>query len=306
MAVVWDAVAGLTDDVDFVAPPEFKAAARTVTLGVLNSAPNPAAALHFARYLTASDRGGLIWKASGYDAIAGDPWSDLPELVLYSGSMLRPAIDHRIREFSAREGVVVRPVYNGCGILVAQMKAGDTPDAYFACDATFLDMVKERFEPGTTVSGNQIVLLVNQERRGEVRSVDDLMKQGLRVGVAHPQKSALGALTKNLLEQLEVAKALKASGNVAVESATGDILVNQMRAGSLDVALVYKSNAQAIPATLEQAFVIEIDHPAAQATQPWALAKDTAHPQLARRLQGWLTEGDAREDYESKGFIWHP
>ncbi len=57
--------------------------------------------------------------------------------------MLRPAIEQTIAEFERREGVKVTRVYNGCGILVAQMKAGEVPDAYFACDSEFMNQVND-------------------------------------------------------------------------------------------------------------------------------------------------------------------
>ena len=51
--------------------------------------------------------------------------------------------------------MVITPVYNGCGILVSQMKAGEKPDAYFSCDTKFMDMVQERFLESTTVFGER-------------------------------------------------------------------------------------------------------------------------------------------------------
>ena len=59
--------------------------------------------------------------------------------------MLRPAIEQTITAFEEREGVRVPRVYNGCGILVAQMKAGQVPDAYFACDVEFMKQVQALF-----------------------------------------------------------------------------------------------------------------------------------------------------------------
>ena len=39
--------------------------------------------------------------------------------------MLRPAIEETIKDFEQREGAQVTTIYNGCGILVAQIKAAD-------------------------------------------------------------------------------------------------------------------------------------------------------------------------------------
>ena len=87
----------------------------------------PTAALQFARFLAARDRGLPQFAAHGFDPVEGDAWAEEPELKLLAGAMLRPAVEETITAFEQREGVKVTRVYNGCGILVAQMKAGERP-----------------------------------------------------------------------------------------------------------------------------------------------------------------------------------
>ena len=114
-----------------------------VEVAVLATARNPTAALHLARYLAAADRGLEHFQKHGFRTAHGDHWADRPELSLFAGSMLRPAIADTIKQFEQREGVLVSTVYNGCGILVGQMKGGQLPDAYFACDVEFMKQVSE-------------------------------------------------------------------------------------------------------------------------------------------------------------------
>ena len=63
----------------------------------------------------------------GFRVVEGDAWAGEPQLQLFAGAMLRPAVEETITAFEEREGVKVTRVYNGCGILVAQMRAGDGP-----------------------------------------------------------------------------------------------------------------------------------------------------------------------------------
>src|SRR5207249_958904 len=102
----------------------------------------PASALRFARYLAARDEGLRIFKEQGYEPVDGDLWADgKPKLTLYAGAMLRPAIEETLDAFAEREGIPrrnLRCIYNGCGILVTQMQAGQRPDAFFTCDARFM------------------------------------------------------------------------------------------------------------------------------------------------------------------------
>jgi ABC-type molybdate transport system substrate-binding protein len=215
--------------------------------------------------------------------------------------MLRPAIEETVSAFERREGVRVVRVYNGCGILVAQMRAGERPDAYFACDKSFMSQVSDLFLDGVDVSTNQLVILVPKGNPHGIRTLDDLAKPGLRVGVGHEKQCALGVITQQTLVQTGSRAAVMK--NVAVQSPTGDMLVNQMLAApsSLDAVIAYVSNAARAGDRLE---AIAIDVPCAVATQPLAVGKDSDHKHLVGRLKRAILSRASRERFEANGFTW--
>ncbi|MCF7732970.1 MAG: substrate-binding domain-containing protein [Akkermansiaceae bacterium] len=304
--LAWHTVARTFPDVEWLPASEFASHPTTVCLGILTSSSAPARALHFARYLTAADRGLKVFGAAGFTIPEiADEWVDTPELTLFSGSMLRPAIQQRIREFEQREGCRITTVFEGCGTLVAMMKDGGAkPAAYFSCDTKFLDMVSERFGPSTVVSSNRIILLVPKGNPKQLKSLGDLTGPGLKLGLCDPEKSALGYLTRLMLERSQLGVPLDQSGNIALLSGKGDDLVNAMQARSLDAALVYRSNALASPPILESCEIIALDDPLATATQPFAVALDTRFPCLAARLGSYLYDPSARARFEELGFSW--
>ncbi len=298
-AVVWDSVAAQYPELEFVSVPEFDAAPMTVTVAVTTAAEDATAALRFCRYLTARDRGLEVLRRERYEPVEGDKWSLRPELTLFAGAMLRPAIEDTVARFQEREGVVVNAVYNGCGILVDQMESGKMPDAYFSCDVSFMEMVGDRFGERTTVSSNEMVILVKKGNPSGIGGPGDLAREGVRVGLAHPTKSALGKLTREFLEREGIYEAVRA--NLLVESPTGDFLVNQLRAGSLDAAVVYRSNAEAHPETMGEYEIVAMGGDAT-AEQPFAVALDSEFKTLSGRLFEALVKG--RESFEGKGFRW--
>tara|TARA_R110002096_G_scaffold33146_1_gene95881 strand:+ start:333 stop:1805 length:1473 start_codon:yes stop_codon:yes gene_type:complete len=305
VAIIWDAVAYQYPEIDFVSVPEFDVEKKDVTVGVLTSSSQPTEALRFCRYLNAADRGQLIFEEEGFVPVQGDKWVEHPELVLFSGSMLRPAIQESILRFEEREGVSINTVYNGCGILVSQMKAGDDPDAYFSCDKSFMDMVSERFAEPTTVSSNEMVILVEEGNPEAINTLGDLKGEGLKVGFSHPEKSALGALTKKLLEEEGLYQVILDSGNVMPGSATGDFLVNQIRSGALDAVIVYRSNALANASTLDDCDVIGINRPKAIAIQPFAVGQNSDYPNLMSRFLEQCVSGEGKESFLKYGFNWN-
>src|SRR5262249_55055097 len=118
---VWDATVRQMPGLSAVELPQFKGISSEVSISVLDGWRHPAAALRFARYLAAQDRGLPLFEKNGFAVVDGDEWAEKPQLVLYAGAMLRPAVERTIKEFEQREGVQVVTTYNGCGILVAGM-----------------------------------------------------------------------------------------------------------------------------------------------------------------------------------------
>jgi len=297
--IVWDALAAQYPDLDVVRVPAFDDAAETLHAAVLKSSRRPTVALRFLRFLAARDRGAGIFAASGYEALPGDAWVLAPEISLFSGSMLRPGVEATLKEFEAREGCRITTVYNGCGILCAQMRAGERPDAYLACDTTFMDSVADLYGPPADVVDNSLMIIVQKGNPKGIATPADLAKPGVRVGLPHHDKSAMGNVAWRMLVTMGLYDAIAA--NLAVESPTGDFLVNQLRTGSLDAILACRTNYRQVSDTLD---ALPIDHPMATMTQPFAVGKDTPHAQMVRRLLDAMVSGTGRERFEKAGFGW--
>jgi len=90
--------------------------------------------------------------------------------------------------------------------------------------------------------------------------------------------------------------------NVVVQTPTGDMLVNQMRSGSLDAAVAYLSNAAGSAQFLDAIRIKGI--PCSVATQPFGVAKDSTNKQLAERLRQAIRADASKERFTSEGFQW--
>ena len=206
-----------------------------------------------------------------------------------------------IREFEQREGCLVRVNYNGCGIHVAQMKAlpdGEAfPDAYLACDVSFLEPLAERFGERTLLSQTEVVILVPKANPHGIKRLNDLAQPGLRIGLCNVDQSTLGALTQRMLTKLGLVETVGA--NVRSRTPTADLLVTQLDTGSLDAVVVYRANATAV---LERHTALPINLPEARAVQPFAVAKQAQHPHLAQRLLQALEGDPSRQRYLAAGF----
>ena len=296
---VWDATVKQYPELEQVDLPEVRGLTAEASVLVLRSSANPTSALRFARFLAAKDKGQAEFAKSGYVPVGADGWEEKPALLLFAGAMLKPAIEKTLIAFEKREGCDITRVYNGCGTLVAQMKAGARPDVYFACDSTFMADVKDRFPTPTDISLNQLVILVQKGNPKGIKSLKDFARPGLKLGIGHEKQCALGALTQETLRQTQLQKDVMA--NQPIQMPTGDLLVNQMRVGSLDAVVAYVSNAVSAADLLE---AIAIDIPCALATQPVAVAGDSTRKQLASRLIEALKSPESRQRFQNEGFRW--
>lgn len=274
-----------------------------VRAAVVASSRQPSAALRFARYLAAPEKGGAVFRDHGYTASGGDSWADPPELVVYSGGVNRPAIEGLLREFAAREGVTVTTVFNGCGILCASMKAMTSavnpkfPDAYYACDLCFVPPVARHFPEVFVLTETDFGIAVRKDNPRGIRTLADLARPGIRLGICNAEQSTLGYLTRGLLRLTGQGPAVRS--NVVVEVPTADFLINQLRAGGLDAAIVYRINAAPQREHLDY---LPFPQSEARAVQPFGIREDSANRQLAGRLLEAFRAN--RNRFEAAGFVW--
>ena len=301
VGLVWDATAAQYPELRVTRVAELDRAVQQVELGVLRFSKQPSRSLHFLRYLSSRDRGLPIFKKHAYRIVEGDAWAESPEVHLFTGGLMHPAIQDAISEFEKREGVRVVQTPNGCGILVSQIKAGEHPDTYFACDTTFMDSVADVFPHARNVSSTEIVLAVSTVRPNceRIQSLEDISVPGWKLGLCNPEHSALGALSQRLLEARRQWDSVKAQ--VIDWPSTADRLVESLVIGGIDAALVYRANTVRQAGKLR---VIPVNDPQALATQPVAVARDSRYPHLAGRLVDRLLSHASRAKFESLGFRW--
>lgn len=298
--VIWDALGHQYPALDTVRVPAFDAAVDEVQAGVLNWTRQPTAALRLARFLN-SREGNTGFRTQGYEPIDGDSWEWTPEITFYCGSVNRRAVERVVKDFEQREGVTINTIYNGCGILTAQMRTinqgqgSGFPDVYLACDRYYLENVRNWFQEDCDLSDARIVVAVPKGNPKRLRSLRDLIAPGVRVAVGQPEQCTIGALTRILLQKENLYEAVMA--NVVVQTASSAMLVPAVVTRSADAAIAYNTDTQAEASQID---VVPIDSPHAVAVQPFSIARSSDFKYLGRRFFASLRA--ARKDFESAGF----
>ncbi len=308
--IVWDATVAMPkfrDELKAVPVPELEGDPCLLNVCVLNSSPNPTAALKFARYLTARDRGLPAFEDYGFRPVEGDLWAELPQLTFFCGAVNRRAVEDIVEEFQRREGVEVNTKYQGCGILTSNMKlikskdsATGFPDIYMACDVYYLENVKEWFQEAVNVSDAEIVIAVPKGSE-KVTKLSDLLKPGVRVSVGEPDQCTIGALTRRLLRNEGIYEKLKEKqqtpGELVIEKSSSSHLVPDVITPHIDASVAYITD---VLANRDKVDIVRIDSPNNKAIQPLSISRSSPFKHLARRLLKKIAESP--EAFEKAGF----
>jgi ABC-type molybdate transport system substrate-binding protein len=302
--IVWDTTAAQYEELRAIPLPILDGGVAQVEICILNSAEDPTAALHFARYVAARDKGLPIFSEEGFEVVQGDVWQDVPEMTFFAGSVNRRALEPILKKFMAREGVTLNTVYNGCGILTGQMRVlaknqdGTFPDTYMACDVYYLETVKEMFQEAVNVSDTDIVIAVAEGNPKNIESLSDLLNPGVRVAIGQPEQCTIGVLTKRLLKDAGIYEQL-VKGNVVTQTETSALLVPSVVTKSADAALAYRTDTLA---ESDKVDTVTLDTELSKAIQPFSIARSSDQKYLGRRL--YRTIARSREAFESAGFHW--
>ncbi len=299
--IVWDATARQYPELEIVPLAELAAGRKEISIGVLVSSEDPTLSLRFARYLN-STVGNEIFRKHHYDPVPGDAWAWQPEITFFCGSVNRRAVVDVVAAFEKREGVTVNTLYNGCGILTAQMRTirqdedgAGFPDTYMACDRYYLDNVKDWFQEDLDVSEADIVIAVPKGNPKRIRGLRDLVEPDMRIAVGQPDQCTIGALTRMLLEKEGLYEQIMQ--RVVTQTSSSAMLVPCVTTQSVDAALAYVTDTLA---EAERVDTVRIDSPYAKAVQPFSIARSSAHKYLGRRLLKAVA--GARDKFEGAGF----
>ena len=303
--IIWDSTVVQFKQLDAVAVSELDAGLASIEVGVTTFTKTPTAAIRFARFLAARDKGLEVFRAKGFEPVEGDVWGEAPQITFFAGAVNREALQPVIDEFSQREGVEVNAVFNGCGTLTSSMrsilggKPGSFPDVYMACDIYYLEVVDELFQDAVNVSDTDIVMVTQKGNPKGITTLADLAQPDVRVVLGQPDKCTIGVLSQRLLQSEGIYDKIVASDNLVNETMSSALLIPQVATGAADVVLAYRTDTRAEGNRFE---VIDIPSPLAKAIQSFSIARSSDHKYLGRRLFAKLVA--SRDKFESKGFNW--
>ena len=256
---------------------------------------NLAAAQAFLRFLQTAEAK-RVWKKWSFEPAEEETrpakWSDRTPLFIYAGAAFRPPLEEMGREFERRYSVPVRFNFTGSNCLLAQIILSQKGDLFLPGEEFYVRQAQKRgYVLKSEIIGYFVpVILVRKGNPKGIRSLADLAKPGVKVGLGDPKACAIGEVSEAILRKNGLTKAVHK--NVVLRAMTAPELANALRLGGIDACLNWDAIAnypwvrpvvEVIPIPPEQNVIT---------ANPLAILKTPRNKAAAEKfLQFALTEG---------------
>ena len=224
----------------------------------------------------------------------GGSSSDNPQLVVSAASSLRNAFTNYGAQFKDAK---VRLSFGGSDELAAQIRAGGKADVFAAANTKLPDALyaEGKVEKPVKFTANKLVLAV--PKGSSVKSVDDLIKPGVKVAIGSAGVP-IGSYTREVLAGLPAQTRNRILANVKTEEPDVAGIVGKLTQGAVDAGFVYVTDVDATKGALKA-----IELPASPpVTYEAAVVKGTKHPAEAKAFTDGLVSGGGQQALQKAGF----
>jgi len=175
----------------------------------------------------------------------GNSPSQTRELLLYCGAGIRPPVDELVESFRKEYGVQIVIDYAGSEVLLSKIKLTRRGDLYMPGDKYY---VEQAATEGMILSQFYVcylvpTVLVQKGNPQNIRTLQDLLRAGLKLGLGDPNACAIGRVSQQILAKNNIAWQ-DVEKNLAFQSLTVNELGMQIQARSLDAVIVWDAIAQ--------------------------------------------------------------
>jgi molybdate transport system substrate-binding protein len=221
---------------------------------------------------------------------------DDPRLVVSAASSMTGALTTCSQDFG---GADVRLSFAGSDELAAQIRQGVKPDVYAAANTTLPEELNKEglLSKPVEFATNELVIAVPKD--SEIRSVDDLARDGMKLAIGS-ESVPIGSYTREVLARLPKAEGDAILANVRSNEPDVKGIVGKLTQGAVDAGFVYVTDVNAardelkavkLPADLEP-----------DVTYAAGVVKGAEQPEKAREFVAGLTDGGCANALEQAGF----
>lgn len=170
--------------------------------------------------------------------------SGTSELLMYCAAGMRYPLEQITKKYEAEYGVRVNLQYGGSNTLLNQLEVNKTGDLFLAGDASYVRLAEEK---GLTAEAFPLALMkpviaVKTGNPKNIKRIDDLTREDVKVALGDPDAAAIGKKTRSLLSASGHWSALEPRVTQSgVFKPTVNEVANAVKLGSVDAGIIWDS-----------------------------------------------------------------
>ncbi len=221
------------------------------------------------------------------------------EITVLAAAGLKPAFERIVSLYKQQHPKVeVNVIYAGSGELLSYLESGKG-DIFIPASDYYMDRALSSglVVPSTVrvVAYHTPVLVVSKSAQGKVKTIFDLTKERVRVGIGDPKAAAIGKVSVEIFKKAGIWP--EVSKNIVVKTPTVNQLLIYLTTQQIDASLVWKE----LTKNLRGVKVIEIPPQYNEIkTVQIAVSKNSKNKKLSEEFENFVLQH--RDIFKEEGF----
>jgi len=223
-------------------------------------------------------------------------------LIVYCGAGLRVPMETIAEAFEEKEGIKIKYSYGGAAQLLSQMDLLGEGDLYMPGAKAYLDSAAEKGFISDTrdVVYHVVTIAVQEGNPKNITSLEDLNRDGIRVGIGEPDGPAIGKAAKKIFEKNGMWEDMQ--DNIVVQSGTVNELLVFLKMDQADAVVIFEDllneeSIEKVDIPVEDGFVKIV---------PVATLTFSEHPENAKKYMEFVSSDEGKEVFRNAGFDTYP
>jgi len=224
-------------------------------------------------------------------------------VVVFAGSASQPPLEEAAKAFEMQFGIPVTLQSGGSGAMLSQIRLTGQGDLYIPGSPDYMEKAREF----GLISGEETVLaylvpaiLVPKGNPQRIKTLNDLTRPNLRIGIADPQSVCVGLYAVELLHANGLAKQVRPNLHGQVESCAKTAAMLPL--GTVDAVLGWREFAAWNPQAIE-AVLLNPQQIPRLAYIPAARLRQATNPEAAEAFVTYLKSAEGQAIFHKWGYF---
>ncbi len=226
------------------------------------------------------------------------------KITAFCGSASKPATEEAAGVFQKKTGIAVELHFSGSGTMLSQMKLSKRGDVYMPGSP---DYMTKAVRDGVVDKGTVKIIAylvpaidVQKGNPGNIRTLSDLARPGVRVGIGNPNAVCVGLYAVEILERNGLLSEVRENIVTHAPSCSSTAALLVMK--KVDAVIGWRVFSEWRPDKIEAVFLKEDEVPRL-AYIPAAVSHYSRNKEKAGRFIDFLTSSEGQKIYAGWGYI---